>query len=694
LSPPLGAIVEYETDGEFCLGYVLEAGRSVLIVRRDGEQLRVDRNRLTQGQILTWPADLRSQVAAKRLGDLNAEVETLQADGDLEAVWSLLEGSVGASTEAELADLLFGVISPLSRLATARLLRADPAWFAPVRDGFERRTPGEIADLRRIEEAAHLASLLRRAFSEALRPVLAASARPRAERREALEVLCSRDDFRERLELLEAYAIHGDDLADGARARTLLDEIASDGVALREHGSERAFELLVRSGWFHPHENTVLRKQGWAPPFTTEEIASAGRTVSTLPQREDLTHLECFTIDHETTRDMDDALSLEATGDGGYRLGIHISDVASAIPLDSPLDLAARARGTSVYFPEDVVPMFPRNLSEDGLSLVPGERRSALSFLVDYDAANVATGYRLALTSVTSHHRLTYNDADAMLAGGEGSLYPVLQHLQHIADDRRDARLGSGAVIMDIPTPSVELTHSQQDLDEVVSVRFAPALPSPSRDLVEEFMIFAGELAADFASKRSLPILYRTQPPPDRSSIEQAISGRVLPFAEAHSIRRFMRRAETSTRPAAHFGLGVVGYAQVTSPIRRYSDLVCHRQLRAALIQTPAPWTEDDLLEIAANLEARSRDAAHAVRQRRRYWALVCLSEDGRASIEGTGSTAEEPRGTRLQVVLDEVLLPVSVPSGRRTLGVGDRVRVKIDSIHPRRGVLRVSLAR
>jgi exoribonuclease II len=696
-APVPGTVIEYYDGDRHHLGYVLETGRSLLVVTPAGAQPRISNKSITHERILSWPDDLATQDARDQLIALERRVCGLVAGAGVEEAWELLRASGESSVSPPyLAELVFGRVDPATQLATDRLLRKHPAWFKRGDDVLIPRPRDQVDDLLRQAEGRARAEASRKAFAHAVIGIARRGTAPRSERAASTGELCADPAARDRVDLLESYAIMGDEAPRARAAISLLDLLASDGVQLRSRGAGRAFHLLTDLGVFGVHENLTLRRRGALVEFTEAELAAADAPPlldGWDHQRRDLRDLEVFTIDGAGTRDIDDALSVEYREGGGFQIGIHITDPAAVIAHDSPLDLIARARGTSIYLPSGVIPMLPPSLSEAALSLVPGADRPALSFLVDYDAEGEPSGYAIELTQIRSQRQLTYAEVDEILVTGADPLSSKLETLDAVAVGRMETRLDvGGGVLFEIPETKVRPRWKDGAGEELAGVIVETIQDTPGRVLVRELMILAGELAADFCDNHKVPVLYRAQSPPDDQAQEAALSGRKLDILDALAARRHMRRAELAMEPAGHFGLGVPSYVQATSPIRRYGDLLCHRQIAATVRGESPPISREELVVLAAQIEALCGDASVVERERRRYWGLVHLRAFKREPLDAVVFDFADDRKQRAVVLIDEGLTQGVVPVRRGQIAVGTRVKVKIESLNPRRNVLALSL--
>lgn len=279
-------------------------------------------------------------------------------------------------------------------------------------------------------------------------------------------------------------------------------------------------------------------------------------------ERLDLTHLPTFAIDDEGNQDPDDAVGVEDLGGGLTRLWVHVADVAALVAPDSPLDLEARARGATLYLPDRTIGMLPDELvAKAGLGL--HEVSPALSICLDLDPDGNAEAVDVLLTRVKVQ-RLAYQEAQARLEAGEEPFVT----LARLARASRRLREGEGALSIDLPEVRVKA-------DETGASVFP--LPKPEmRTVVQECMTLAGWGTAIFADDNEIPLPFATQDYPTRE-----VAGDTLPAMWAR--RKTLARTRFQPSPGPHHGMGLDLYAQATSPMRRYLDLVVHQQLRAFL---------------------------------------------------------------------------------------------------------------
>jgi exoribonuclease-2 len=338
--------------------------------------------------------------------------------------------------------------------------------------------------------------------------------------------------------------------------------------------------------------------------------------------RVDLGDMQAWAIDNAWSHDPDDAVSWD-----GKAVWVHVADPASAIAPDSPADREAADRSGTLYLPEGSIPMLP-DLALERFGLGLSERSRALSFRIELDDEGMIAAVE-PMPSWVRVTRRSYEAADAELGSGP------LAELARIADQRSALRAANGAVDIRIPEVRVWVRDGQVRVDAVGDYR--------SSAVVRELMVLAGEGAARWAFGRGLPFPYYSQEAP--GSQEGLPPGLAGEFAK----RRLMRAGMAGAQPRAHQGLGVSMYAQVTSPLRRYADLLGHQQIRAALAadrgeDAAPPLPADELSMRLARAAAGGSALRKAERQSEAHWTLAYLLAlpgwEGRGVVVQAGNDA------------------------------------------------------
>jgi exoribonuclease-2 len=404
-----------------------------------------------------------------------------------------------------------------------------------------------------------------------------------------------------------------------------------------------------------------------------EVLLDPGRIDPSDGRRRDLTHLNLFTIDGQSTLDFDDALSLEAIPEG-IRLGIHIVDVAHYVRKGGPLDREAQRRGSSIYMADRKISMLPPGLAEGLCSLKAGEIRPAISTLIDLTPELGILRYRLLASCVQVKDQRTYFDVN--LAADQD---PKILQLRSIARKFRDSRLAAGAVHISVPEINIWIGESGEvNLSRVNR-------ESPGRMLVAEIMIIANWLMARFLAEHRTPAIFRSQPDP-RQRLYQGEEGTLF---QHWMQRRLLNRFVLGHSPEKHSGLGLNAYVTATSPIRKYFDLVNQRQVRAVL-GLEEPYTAEEVDLLIQSLEPPMSRVGRLQTSRHRYWLLKHLEQR-------VGQKAEAivlvRRRNSYQLLLTDCMLECDLPAaGSLDLKPEDLVQITIQKVDARRNLIALAL--
>ncbi len=422
-------------------------------------------------------------------------------------------------------------------------------------------------------------------------------------------------------------------------------------------------EILGDEEDFFAEELSIIRAHGLNeefPPQVLKEAEKAekrGISPQDMQNRRDFRDKIIVTVDGEDTRDIDDAISIEKVGEN-YLLGVHIADVTHYVPYRSSLDKEAFERGTSVYFPDRVLPMLPKALSNGICSLNPNEDRLTLSCLMTVNQKGAVVSSEIVEGVIRSTYRLTYNEVEKMLDGEEAPFekYPLVRdsiplfaELTRILQTMREKK---GSVSLDVKEAKIILT----DKNEIIIPNYERAF---SCQIIEAFMVLANETVAEYMQSIEAPFVYRVHEKPNEekartfqtfaqtlgltakfqpTDVKPYDYQRLLKSAEDLPVYpvlnrvmlRSMQKAVYSAENLGHFGLASSCYCHFTSPIRRYPDLCIHRIIKEIIGGGYGGAVEKYsgvVAEIAKQSSERERRATEAEREVDDLYATTYMSE-------------------------------------------------------------------
>ena len=416
-------------------------------------------------------------------------------------------------------------------------------------------------------------------------------------------------------------------------------------------------EILGREDDFGVDVEIMIRKHHRphrCPPEVLNEAQAVENVIPApeLKKRRDYRGLPIVTIDGETARNFDDAVTVRRLANGNYELQVHIVDVAQYVTEANALDQEARLRGTSVYFPDRAVPMLPLELSTDICSLRPHLDRLVLSCVMEIDHRGEVVGYEINEGVIRSAERMTYTDVNAVLEGDSvlrqryAALVPVFEMMRDLALILNRKRVRRGSIDFDLPEPVIEFDENGMMKSITRSER------NIAHRLIEEFMLAANESVAQYLENKRVAAIYRIHEKPDAKRVydfemiaatfgyslgvgalpiqrmqmktdrrasrgtgrnvrqveipkevhisprmyqklTEKIAGKPEEQILSYLMLRSLRQARYSEVNEGHFALAAPTYTHFTSPIRRYPDLIVHRILKEVLHTSPEKWDED-----------------------------------------------------------------------------------------------------
>ena len=655
-----GTLIEIRVQGERRLAVAErpEGKKDWIVIDEGGQSHKIRPQRVeytVQGGPYK-PSDISSLIN---------EAQSYLDPSSLEVAWEILVEDGELVTPKQMAELLFSDQAPALCYAAHILLSQDKIYFKKKGDAYEPRSAVQVEEIKHQLEVENQKNREKEEFIAHLQQALAG------------KIIEWTESDRNKLEVLEKFVIQPE----------YNSRVAQEILSLAGRGTDPqiAFELLVDLGWWSKHENLFLRRSSYPTNFSKKVVDVAQFYLQSPPfdpdpNRLDLTNLKVYTIDDESTEEIDDGLSIEYFADGKPpRLWIHIADPSRIVTPGDELDLEARRRSTSLYLPTGMISMFPSELATGPMSLLQGQTCPALSFSIVLEETGIIKEYGIHPTLIRPTYRLTYDDVDEMLDLGI-TKEPEIAELAKWAGLRRKWRKEQGSIQIQMPESLIKVKENEEITIELLD-------ESKSRQLVAEMMILAGEVAGKYGQEHNLPLPFRGQPQPELPPEEELLQ---LPPGPVRfcALRRCMPRSEISTTPSRHASLGLESYIQVTSPIRRYTDLLAHFQIKAHLRNESLPFSAEDLQEIIYSVANSAYEATLVERQTNRYWGLEYLrrNSDRAWGVLVLRWLREEDR---LGIILLEDLGLELPHRFERPVTLGDRLEVKVTRADPHRDEIR-----
>jgi exoribonuclease-2 len=652
----LGEIVVFRKRKEPSLGMVLRGQNGkVVVFSEEGKEIEVNPERVVLSMRITLGEGLTQSEKKLELRRLRRELEERKESIDLKTLWECVCEFETELALKDLMDLYFSgdEIEDKDLLLFFWAIDKDDIYFKRGEGGYIPRSKEEIKEILVRKEQEHIKRLRHEAALKWAKGIMEGN----------IELERS-SDFADYLELVKGYVIYRDKFERVSEARSFLSEIGIKDF-------EGAIEFLIKAGGWKEDDDPLLMRLGLNEGFPEDVLRESENIIKRpfpLEGVEDLTHLETYSIDDDTTEDIDDAISITESSEG-LMVGVHIADVGSLIPKWSLLDQEALRRGETIYLPEGNIHMFPLELIRSRLSLFEGTPRFAISLLVLFDNNLNIKSYRFTKSKVLVRKNLSYSQAEDFLKSSHMGC-----RLVEIALHLRKKRIDAGAFIIELPDLKIGIRKDGSIEIKKIYMNTIAHL------VVSEFMILTNWLSARFFRNRGIPAIFRSQPEPVSEEAKDLDENNPLfPL----KVVRFLKPSRMGLSPEPHSFLGLDAYVQITSPIRRYLDLVLQRQLLSELEGREPCYSAEELERIYFQVESSVREKRIVERARERYWLLKYLKGMEGGYIIGVVSSLKESTAS---VYLPDYLLevPVSVTSG---LGVKeeDVVKLKVERVDPLR---------
>jgi len=594
-----GIIVEYIDRQKIFCAVILEIKNSRLrLLTENNREVSLSSGRLTQHGSTVLDISMGRDRLVEVLRETAGRRSALAQQIDIKELWEVLNTEQEWIDLATMTELCFpGPRTVDHESAVIRAFFENRTYFKFTRDGFFphslehiEKSTAQARETVRKERIIEAGVQLIRNGSRAVAGQLS-------------------EEARECIEIIKSVFLFGKESPHYPLGKAIL---AKAGIT----SNDALFQLLVTLGEMDENENIGLLTSRVSVQFSENLFEIASKKVETFRRgfdengRRDLTDLPLFTIDGQSTLDFDDALSLEKKGDH-YRLGIHIADVAHFVKKGDHIDQEALTRGSSVYMPDQKIPMLPSCLAEDLCSLKAGELRPAISIMADLSPAAEVLDYDIFASMIRVNSQLTYYDVNLV-----AEEHPDFSILVDIAKKFRRRRLSEGAVQISLPDINVWIDSSGEINISHINRE------SPGRMLVAELMILGNWLMAKFLSHRGVPTIFRSQQGP-KERLYRDDGGTLF---QNYMQRKLLSRFMLSPSPEPHAGLGLDVYTTATSPIRKYFDLVTQRQIRAAL-GLESFYTAEEIQHIIHMLEQPMSTVAKLQTNRQRYWIFKYLEK-------------------------------------------------------------------
>jgi exoribonuclease-2 len=646
--------------------------------------------------------------------------------------WELSEpGAI--YTVPEMSELLFNSSTPAAIAAAYKLLLTDVLYFKQAGRHPPMYAARSEADVRSLLRAAELAQQAEELQTQFLNEVTTAKRLPRKQRPTQEE--WKNGIHGSRFLALEAFALGISNTSDDSSSMSvnsgsfsekqraeIVSVLSAAGVQRTPQG---AAELLQDAGYWPAHVQLSLVASGLTERFP-EMLENMAASLQTTPppdldaaHRHDFTALRVVTIDDESTTEIDDGLSAEmvfynAKNSGGESSGgekkqgiqiwIHVADPTRWVQPNDPLDTEARRRSKTLYLANGMIPMFPLSLATGPFSLRQGAESCALTISCIIDATTgdvVPDSVNVTPSTIVPTVRLTYDMTDEILEECTIDEEPALHALHLAAQVRRQYRAANGSVEIALPEPKMEVidvddsnstTGSTTD-QTYVKMTAVNMEESVSRQLVAEMMILAGEVCARLGDHLQVPLPYRGQNDPVLPTEEELEAVPEGPCRMA-LLRGTMTRSITAAdSPVRHAGLGLDAYTQVTSPIRRYGDLLAHWQLKAALRGDSPPFSLQKMTDVLSELGNTTQRVSKLERDAQSYWTAYyfkgAVTKNPNVSWDAMCLGWFKQEAGLARVLLEDLGLECLVKVARPA-SPGTRFKVKCSSADPLMGMYRL----
>lgn len=645
-----GQILEFFDSEKPRMGFCLKEERENCIVYDEkGKQYRINHSHV----LYSYARFANKNNFYLIIEELNQAIRAAQVQLDLNLLWEMVNDELHNYTILELAQLYYNNNNPIQCTALLRSIDNDNLHFRRRKEWITPKTAKMVEDFLKNQEKERnereLAETIRVFFKKAL---------------ESNVVLAVPENLQPIINDLRENILKG----KNSQYEKIIQDLRKRNTVL-----ENIYEILEKTNNLPEGKDRFVLQGGIPDSFTVAQTDFAiNLQIPEYPEKLDLSHLNTFSIDDESTSEIDDALSVEFVSGMATRVYIHITDVAQWVQKGDILDKEAYKRASTVYLENAKIPMFPPALSFDKASLNAGQKRFAMSFYFEVSPEFEIVNYQINESIIMVKHRLTYDKADEILQQkGQDDLSQALEFLLPFTDYLNNKRRQRGAIALNKPEVNIQIKQNVPILQVI-----DPA--TPSHNIVSECMILINALAGQFAMENGIPVIYRTQDAPDDDAYLH--TSQVYDPLLTYRIIKHLRPSRFSSAPMPHSCLGVDAYCQMSSPLRRYGDLALQRQLSAFLRKQPLPYDSQEIYQVLGIVEHVEKDLKRLYQQSFTYWFFTYLQQNQVGSVFNAIILEIDNAGYTIEII-DYYYRSFVLSKAKHY--EGDTILVRLESVDP-----------
>lgn len=656
-----GYIVEFIAKGTVpeAAAVLSVSGTNVRLLLTNGKETNVSEKKilLSSGRALTTVSD--RETCKQNLNKYNNTRKEIAEKIDLAEIRELLAEDPKFYELNEIAEFLYDPSDYDSAAALLRRLCEDHIYFKSKNNTYQPVDDAFLKQALELQQKKELQEKEEKVLVDALKNLM--------------DNGVIHECLNNYIQDLKDFAAQGEEANLSKRISNALDKA-------NINNNRKIFQALINAGIFDEDENLDLIKYRIPVAFSKEQMNEAEEICNLdirALKRVDLTNLKTWAIDTPGSKDRDDAFSFEKS-DEGYTLWVHIADPTEFIKPGTILDKEACRRGTSVYMPDLRIHMLPQILSEGFFSLDEGKESIALSFVLRFSSEMEYKGIEIQESVIKVEKGTDYPTANEMLETNEW-----LHSAYEFSEKLKACRIANGAVMLprqaelEIKVINKEIIIEHENRDELCA------------GMIAEFMIWANHAAAGWFRKNNIPCLYRCQDGNPDVEIEKCDTFNPVIF---WNTLKLMQKTVVGPDFGKHFSLGILGYTQISSPIRRYSDMLLHRQIKAFINGQPI-MEQNDLNQKVMISDISVGHADNTMRDRERYFMLKYLKQQQKnKEVIFDGVIVDNSSMTEVNFYVDFLCAFRHCRKPNFDVAPGMNVKVKVNQIDLFDGIIRFDL--